>query len=268
MRIAALVLALACGQDAPEERLRKLAADLASEDFEVREKASQEFIRLGRPALPAARKLLESPDAEVKARAAGIVRAIEAALRAKALVLEVSADKKAYKPGEKISLEARLKNVEDFPVVALKFIWDGGLTPSSWISVSAGDKPLNTAGDALPQVFVHRIMDETRFLTVKAGESAVIRSATVTGIWDLGGKEPGLKASYAGGRVVPLKAGRYKVKAVYKFEFDAARALKAADPDPFFGELAWSFKGNSKALLQRAWTGSLEAEAEFEVIER
>jgi hypothetical protein len=58
-------------------RINKLVEQLGSAEFREREKAVQELDAVGEPALEALRKAAASDDAEVKARAAGLVKTIE-----------------------------------------------------------------------------------------------------------------------------------------------------------------------------------------------
>jgi hypothetical protein len=57
----------------PLARLPKLIADLDADDFDTREKATEELARLGTAAHPALRKALESESAEVRRRAAALL---------------------------------------------------------------------------------------------------------------------------------------------------------------------------------------------------
>jgi hypothetical protein len=52
-----------------------------------------------------------------------------------------------------------------------------------------------------------------------------------------------------------LKPATYKVKAEYYFAFDFSRANR----------VNFAFEGDAEALLEQAWQGKLEAEAEFKV---
>lgn len=63
---------------APSE-VEKLVADLGADNFETRESADRLLRKVGRPAIPALKKALESRDPEVRARARRILAEIEAA---------------------------------------------------------------------------------------------------------------------------------------------------------------------------------------------
>jgi hypothetical protein len=263
--LAAALLVLFAQEDSA--KIEKLCGDLGSSDPEVREKAVKELAATGKPALPALRRLAAGSDAEVKGRAEAAIKRIHDALRSKALRLEVACDRKEYKPGDRVTIRASLKNVEEFAVVALRFRYDGGPHPDSWIRVALDGRNVRYAGDPLKQVRVHHRMTEDRFLTVKAGESAVVRSVDFAEAWDLAGRDPGLKDSYRDAKTAPLKPGTYKVKATYAWRFDVSK-LDALEKEPeSHPQLKWSFEGSSKELLRDAWQGSLEAEAEFVVRE-
>ena len=264
MRTLALLMILVCAQDADPA---KLAGDLASADPDVRDKASKALVDLGKKAIAPVTKLLESKDAEVKARAAEILAAIRTKLRAKALELSVAPDKKSYKPGDTVTLAAALKNVEDFDVNVMKFIYDGGLYSDAWISVTFEEKRIKFAGDPLPQVMIHHNVTESRFEGIKPGATFECRKVSFSQAWDLGGKDPSLKESYAKATTVNLKPGTYKVKATWKFKIDTDLVRKMPDETERHPQLKWSFEGKSKEMLLDAWQGSLEAEAEFEVKE-
>lgn len=259
--LALAAVMLLCGaQD--DERIARLIRDLSSDRFETRDAAAGELAAIGKPAVPALKALVAHEDPEVRAQAAAVLAKIEAARKAKALKLTVAADKKVYRPGERVKLVAKLENVEDFPVTAIKFVYDGGIHADSWIRVARDGKNLRVAGDPLPQVMVHRTFTEDRFHAIAGGESTVVRGVDFAGVWDLGGNDPSLKASYREGKVVDLPVGTYQVKATYRFAFDP-RAIDGEDRH--FGRLEWKFEGDSRRLLRECWTGSLEAETEFEV---
>jgi hypothetical protein len=59
------------------KQLKQLIHDLGSDDFSVREKATQGLSEIGRPALPALREALQSTDAEVRQRARRIMDSIQ-----------------------------------------------------------------------------------------------------------------------------------------------------------------------------------------------
>lgn len=65
-------------KDTPDkERIEQLIRDLASEDFRVREKATEELEKIGAPAEQALKEALKSDDAEVRWRAGEILKKIE-----------------------------------------------------------------------------------------------------------------------------------------------------------------------------------------------
>ncbi len=70
------------GAETPEalaKRINGLIAELGNDDGEVREKATEELIRIGRPALKQVEAATHSPDAEVKWRAVIVLRRIREA---------------------------------------------------------------------------------------------------------------------------------------------------------------------------------------------
>jgi hypothetical protein len=93
----ALLSAASAAQDAEaaRKRIEQLASDLGHERPDVRDRATRELVEIGKPALEAMNKLAESgEDAEIRARAAGVARAIEAALRPKVVATVLMAKKK------------------------------------------------------------------------------------------------------------------------------------------------------------------------------
>lgn len=74
-----VTLALCAQEDDSKAKIDKWIADLGSEDFEAREKATSELKKIGKPAAEALRKAAESSDPEVKMRAKSILEAIEKA---------------------------------------------------------------------------------------------------------------------------------------------------------------------------------------------
>lgn len=257
--LLATVLAITV-QDPAEEAIRALCRTLGSDDTEARAGAARELIAKGRPALKPVRELLTSSNAEVRGQAQGILDAIRRELRKNALKLTVAPDKARYLPDEEITLQATL-TVEDFPVVVHKFIYDGGICPKSSITVTSAGKHVPFAGDPRRQVIAHGKVDERRFLTIRPGESAVVRSVSFSHTWDLQGNDGSLKASYAKACTVPLAPGPYEVKTIYAFQHVEEPLLELG----FGREL--EFAGDSKRLFEESWKGSLQAETRFEVIQ-
>ncbi|MGE0707961.1 MAG: hypothetical protein AB7N76_14695 [Planctomycetota bacterium] len=66
-------------QEALEARIARLVDDLGADQYAAREKAYQELIKIGAPALPALRKAKDAKDPEVRAAAAEAIAAIEKA---------------------------------------------------------------------------------------------------------------------------------------------------------------------------------------------
>jgi gas vesicle protein len=62
---------------ADAKQLKKLIHELGSDDFSVREKATQGLTDIGRTALPALREALQSADAEVRQRARRVMDSIQ-----------------------------------------------------------------------------------------------------------------------------------------------------------------------------------------------
>lgn len=72
--IVAAVAALGLLQ---EDRIEELIKRLAAEEFSVREKATKELAKIGKPAEPALRKALESEDPEVRQRVKRILESLK-----------------------------------------------------------------------------------------------------------------------------------------------------------------------------------------------
>ena len=184
-----------------------------------------------------------------------------------ALRLEVVADRESYKPGERVSIVARLRNIGAAPLTILRFIPDGGLHPDSWLSLQFDGQPLLYNGGPLRQLNVHYRVTEDRFVTLQPGDSFPVRAVSFAECWGLGGKDPSLQESYRTSTTAPLKPGKYAVKATYEFRFETTW-LQDVKPDgrPGIFRYGWSFEGRSGELLGEAWQGHLEAETEFEVL--
>lgn len=67
----------------PTSEIQKLVAELGSDNFETRETADRLLRKVGKAAIPALKKALESEDAEVRARAKRILAEIESAAQEK-----------------------------------------------------------------------------------------------------------------------------------------------------------------------------------------
>ena len=123
----ATMLALILLQEAPTEtakRVDALCAQLSDDDMETREKATAELAAIGRPALKSVAVLRERGDAEVRGRAGEAYEKIVESLRGKALKLELTLLDREIRAGHEIRFEAKLKNVEEFPIeVALSAGW-------------------------------------------------------------------------------------------------------------------------------------------------
>lgn len=122
-----ILMAMALVQDAANEtgkRVEALCAQLSDDDVEIREKATAELGAMGRPALKAVMVLRERGDAEVRGRAGEAFEKIVESLRGSALKLELTLLDAEIRQGQEIRFEAKLKNVEEFPIeVALSTGW-------------------------------------------------------------------------------------------------------------------------------------------------
>ncbi len=112
-------------------RLKKLLADLGSDDFKTRETAEAEIKKLGPAALPHVQPLTKSDDAEIAERAGRIVEHLEGLLPPKPskVSVKLSLDKAKYKVGERIRIKIEFKN-EDAKAVQLP----GGGSSYPWAS--------------------------------------------------------------------------------------------------------------------------------------
>ncbi len=106
-----LIAALLLSQDSVEKLIEKLGDD----DVEVREKASAEIIKIGKPALEALGKAAKSDKQEIASRAKALIATIDfpdAGPESKGLALAIKAEKE-YKADGKLVLRGRIKNVSD-----------------------------------------------------------------------------------------------------------------------------------------------------------
>lgn len=71
--IAALLLTFAATQEDPTRKIDELVRQLGAEEFAVREKATEELKRIGKPAEEALRKALAGDDPEVRERARAVL---------------------------------------------------------------------------------------------------------------------------------------------------------------------------------------------------
>jgi carboxyl-terminal processing protease len=77
LHLGILLVCLAAAPDEPP-RVAQLVAQLGSDDFDERERATQALAAVGKPALPALRRAAEShPDVEVRRRAAKLIQLID-----------------------------------------------------------------------------------------------------------------------------------------------------------------------------------------------
>jgi hypothetical protein len=82
----ALLATSAQDTESPQTRIERLSRELESDRADVRDKAFRDLVAVGKPALEPMKKLAESgKDAELRARAAKIVKEIELALRPRVL---------------------------------------------------------------------------------------------------------------------------------------------------------------------------------------
>ncbi|MEZ0231169.1 MAG: hypothetical protein ACAI25_21310, partial [Planctomycetota bacterium] len=162
----------------------------------------------------------------------------------------MTTDKARYVPGETVRIAARLENTMAAPVVVARFIWDGGLTATSWFTVKRGGAELNFRDD-LPQVILHDRVQEERFATIAPGSSVVVRELALDEHWDLNGADPSLKDSWRRATPGDLPVGTYQVAVSYTF-------------GP--GRDEYRFEGDARSLYERCATGSLAATCTFEVV--
>jgi YD repeat-containing protein len=71
--ICVISVASSSGQEALEAKVAKLVGELGADEVAVREKAAGELQRIGKPALAALGKALESKDPEIRVRAAMLI---------------------------------------------------------------------------------------------------------------------------------------------------------------------------------------------------
>lgn len=102
---------------AQEERIARLIKDLDNEDAHTREKATEELIKIGRPAVePLKKALANKPTEETKLRIDRILDEIDWPEGGKindGMQLTIKTDKTTYKEGEEITINIRLKNRSD-----------------------------------------------------------------------------------------------------------------------------------------------------------
>ena len=82
--IAALLLSAATVQDDPAKRIDELIRQLGSDEFAVREKATEELRKIGKPAEEALRKALAADDPEVRERVRAVLDALSPVEKPKA----------------------------------------------------------------------------------------------------------------------------------------------------------------------------------------
>src|SRR5947208_16557071 len=69
--------ARAAAADTAPDEIRKLIDQLGNDDFKTRDAAALRLKAIGKPALPALKEALSSPDAEVVSRAQNLIKRIE-----------------------------------------------------------------------------------------------------------------------------------------------------------------------------------------------
>jgi hypothetical protein len=260
-----------------DDRLTKLTQDLGCADPATRERATAELVSIGRPAL-ATLKALEknASDSEVRSRASSAVREIYEDLRWNALKVEVATDRRKYRPGDDIKVSVRLQNVEDFPVTV--YLGESEIETNASVEVVSGRKAVRIV---IPSYQVFRMgpvkVDEKRFATIKPGDSLEVRGVTFKERWDLGGKDPGLKASYSEESRRLLEAATYQVKASFAHGFRSkkekreallrAKEKEAEKPDDKNRIVMSAIELTPKAtdLMSNAWEGALKGHAEFQI---
>lgn len=174
------------------------------------------------------------------------------------LQLLITTDKTSYAPGEWVNVEVKIKNNGTTPAVVARFVWDGRISATCWPQVYRGDKLLKMDEiSSVPQaqVMVNPSISEDLFITLKPGETYTVVTEKFQQRWDLGDKDPGLKASYQDANKVSLEPAIYQIKAIYAFNKDH---LKMFDMKP-------KFVGNAKKLYEQAYKGKLTATAQFKV---
>jgi hypothetical protein len=286
MILLAFVLALVAANpqtdlgDHQAERIAKLAQELESPDPPTRERATGEFVVMGRPALKALKALEKSAsDPEVRSRASAATREIHDDLRWGALKFEVSTDRRIYEPGGTITVSLRLKNVEDFPVTI--YLGDGMVQTNAGAEVVSGAKPVQIVVPTYQLLLsVPITVDEKRFRTIEPGGSIEAHALSFKERWDLGKKDPGLKASYTEESRRPLEAGTYQVKAGFSYGFKSKKQKREAllrakekeaegsmEKHVVGGYQIFNFKLTPKAeqLMAEVWEGSLEGLVDFQV---
>lgn len=258
-------------QDAPAQRIAQLCRELSDADLEVRERALEEVIRIGEPAIDALVKVAQGTDAEGKARATTALRKIGRTLCRKHLKLEVSADKRTYRPDETITVRLRVVNGGKTP--AILFLQRSFLlcTPGQGFRAEiplmiryelVGRDPagatfprlyvqtanIGPEGGRIPVTYTAEVAEED-FTIVEGGGSFTLVEETAL---------PQETAQMKGSRVyAPHKPGKYTLEGSYGFD-------RAGKPK----NVQLVFKGAASGLWEDAFAGTLKAaRLEFTVAE-
>ena len=129
-----------------EQRIARWIEDLGDEQFEVRERATQDLIAAGPVAYEAVRQVRASTqDPEVRQRAEQILSELAVLMpggeAVDGLKICMSADKKSYRPGDTVELSVTLCNLTDNDLN----VQIGSAFQSNWFTTVAGLHATNQA---------------------------------------------------------------------------------------------------------------------------
>jgi hypothetical protein len=119
--------------EAPDARIRQWVAELARDDFAVREAASKALVEAGDAAVPSLEAAAKDPSPEVQARARAALKAIENRKIQPGKVLEILHGSAAFVEGGNLTLRDALEPVEK---LGLRVDYDREVDPAQPCSVT------------------------------------------------------------------------------------------------------------------------------------
>lgn len=133
---------------------------------------------------------------------------------------KVQISSKNFKSGEPVRVELTAQNTSKKEVVLAKAIWDGAPAAAARGLLTLNGEELRYEGKSsspLAQVAVSDIVDKSRFVTLKPGESTVLYWTTIDKVYDFGKSKTRTKADYSKATLHGLRPGTYNFSVSYSF---------------------------------------------------
>ena len=177
------------------------------------------------------------------------------------LILSLFTSAKSINPGQEVWIQSMFTNQSQktirIPVISL----DGGFSAWNWLSLHKGTAAINYSGlinGAVSQIVSTNQVRESRFFTIKPGQTVVLRTDSISGYHP----KPIRKEILAKSLPVNLQSGEYQLSVSYEIE-PYGQKLKPGEYCCYGGKKV--YHGQSKLWHKNAPKGPWKIETTLQV---